>query len=199
MSSTPFPKRVADFASFCPLPPRSTTVQANYQHSDLVGKREKLDATKEKMENDAKVRQIAARTSHEKTAQLRKHLAVANGEMKIGNKKNRRRHWLSFNDGVEMNEKTARELLEIETNDLDGDRLWKHWPRIVEQKADYVQKEADVLFRSNEEIARILEGYKRQFGLKIDSDDVAEVMQQLLSQQDENEDEGEDAGMDLTN
>ena len=159
--------------------------QANYQHADLVGKREKIATIQKTTQQDELFRDKALRSGNDKMRQLRKKLdAVDSNKKNSHNKKCR---------GGEMNPETALEFLKSEMNGFDGERLWKDWPHIVEQKAASVQKEADEMRRSSEELSRILEGYKRHFGLDIQSPEVLDVLKDLTANDECEDHEIEDA------
>ena len=159
--------------------------QAKFQHHELVGKRDKVEALQKAMEQDAKVHELAVRTGNEKLRQLRERLAQDDENHHHKSKSNNKNH-------TTMSTETAHTLLEIEMDDVDSDRLWKDWPRIVEQKADAIQTNAAHMRHSNEELVRILEGYQKQYGLVVDNDTALGAMQRLAAAPDDGDDQGGD-------
>jgi hypothetical protein len=126
--------------------------EVQFQHYELVSKREKLDALYKRMEEDAMERKDTISMLNTNIHRTREEILAKNNKEPFF---------------IKTGEQVA--TIQREMDDCNSGRLWNEWPQIIENKATSVTTEATDLHRSSEELERILEGYKKHFGLSIDT------------------------------
>lgn len=53
--------------------------------------------------------------------------------------------------------------MEKELQEIDNERVWPKWPRLIEQKAAAIAMEAGDLHRSSDALTKIIAGYEKHF------------------------------------
>lgn len=101
------------------------------------------------MEEEAKTREAAIRSAREAVQKRRNKMATQN------------KPDLATEHQVQRMEKELQEI--------DNERVWPKWPRLVEQKAATIAMEAGDLHRSSDALRKIIAGYKQHFGDVADS------------------------------
>jgi uncharacterized membrane protein YdfJ with MMPL/SSD domain len=96
------------------------------------------------MEEEAKTREAAIRSAREAVQKRRNKMASQN------------KPDLSTEQQVQRMEKELQEI--------DNERVWPKWPRLVEQKAAAITMEAADLHRSSDTVRKVIAGYKNHFG-----------------------------------
>lgn len=125
-------------------------LQTQFQHSELVAKKEKIALLEEKMEEEQASREADIRSARDAVMQRRNKIAV---ELK-----------------PDHAEEKQIAIVKAELQEVDSEeRVWLKWPRLVESKAANMTMETADLFRSLDSIRNVIAGYKKHLG-----DNVAE-------------------------
>jgi hypothetical protein len=127
--------------------------QAAFQHAELVSKRCKVETIEKTMAQDAMSRENAIRACNEKICKMRERLATLDEVNGMHQK---------------MTPETRMGLIKLEMQEINSERLWNDWPRIIEQKAVAITTEAQDVHNSSDEFSRVLLGYRKNFGLSFD-------------------------------
>jgi hypothetical protein len=122
----------------------SLSLQNQFQHSELIGKKEKIRRLEEKMDEETKSRQAS--------------LCAARDAVK------KRRNKVATQGKPDHSTEKQVQIIEKEKQEVDNDRVWSKWPRLVEQKAAAIAMEAADLHRSAESLRNVIAGYKKHFG-----------------------------------
>jgi uncharacterized membrane protein YdfJ with MMPL/SSD domain len=101
------------------------------------------------MEEEAKTREAAVRSARE---------AVQ-----------KRRNKMASQSKPDLSPEEQVQRMEKELQEVDNEKVWPKWSRLVEQKATAIAMEAADLHRSSEALEKVIAGYKRHFGDVVDA------------------------------
>jgi uncharacterized membrane protein YdfJ with MMPL/SSD domain len=106
------------------------------------------------MDEEAKTREAAVRSARE---------AVQ-----------KRRNKMASQSKPDLSAEQQVQRMEKELQEIDNEKVWPKWPRLIEQKATAIAMEAGDLHRSSEALDKVIAGYKRHFGNVMDAPDAME-------------------------
>lgn len=129
--------------------------QYQFQHSELVAKKEKIARLEELMDEETSSRDATVRLARD---------AVQKRRTKIASQ--------------EKPDLCPERQVQAMEKELQEDRVICKMPRLVEQKAAAIAMEAADLYRSNESLAKMVAGYKKHFGNVVIEENPALSMEQ---------------------
>ena len=118
--------------------------QTQFQHTELVGKKEKITSLEEKIHEETKTREASIRLASQ-AVKKRRNKAATQGKPEHSSDK-------------------QVHVLEKELQEIDNERVWPKWPRLVEQEATAITMEAGELHDTSASVRMVLEGYRKHVG-----------------------------------
>jgi hypothetical protein len=129
--------------------------QYQFQHSELVAKKEKITRLEEVMDEETSSRDATVRLARDAVQKRRTKIACQ-----------------------EKPDLCPERQVQAMEKELQEDRIISKMPRLVEQKAAAIAMEAADLYRNNESLVKIVAGYKKQFGNVVIEENPALSMEQ---------------------
>jgi hypothetical protein len=81
----------------------------------------------------------------------------------------KRRNKMASQSKPDLSTEQQVQRMEKELQDIDNEKVWPKWSRLVEQKAVAIAMEAGDLHRSSEVLEKVLAGYEKHFGNIVDA------------------------------
>jgi len=130
--------------------------EAKFQHSEVIGKRDKLSKLESKIIEESKVRASSLKASRDALRKRRdKNILLLSNR--------------SINNPTEDNKNNANDVQHAAKLFEDTDLLQK-LPRLVQEKSDLIDTETEEACQANESLQKRIAGYKRCLGLSASSD-----------------------------
>lgn len=146
----------------------------NFQHNELLGMREQLQRRQEKHANDESRRTSTITKLQELIVPRREYVAKCMEEASKPAFINPTTTTPSATTTTTLYTEQLEEELQI---DMDNN-LYNKWPSMVSYKADSIERTTNDMAMEVELLKRIIAGYQRQWGFKIEEEKVDAIEQQ---------------------